>query len=326
MKRFLIKAGITVLIILISGLFLDIYISHHLRHSSAQLFSPWNDLYADTVSHDMVFLGSSRTYMHYNPQVFDSLLGTNSFNCGLSARGLDTQTAKYHAFCRRHGMPDYLILNLDICVFHPSEQTEQEQIHITAHTDREQFFPYFSDREFVSELCGKCNEDISWSERYLPLVRYAGYKDVMLEALVGNAMVQAPTVKGFARFDYKVDWDFRDWGHFRYKKDKQFDSLLKSLMAECRSNNVTPVFVLGPAYDQYMLQLDNRDEALEIVRDMAKQYEVPLFDYTDCYISSDSTLFCDPIHLNYRGACEFSMLLAQSLHDSLGIKKPITEL
>ena len=321
MKRFLVKVGITAIIIFIASFVIDGFVSHNLRHSSAQLFSPWNDLYADTLRYDMVFLGSSRTYMHYNPEVFDSVLGTNSFNCGLSARGLDAQTAKYHAFCRCHGMPDYLLLNLDICVFHPSEQTEQEQKYIVAHTDREQFFPYFFDRKLVSELCSCGSEDISWTERYLPLIRYAGYKNVLFEAFGGNSMPQAPTVRGFSDFDYKDDWDYQTWGHFRYKKDERFDSLLALLMAECHSNNVTPVFVLGPAYDQYMLQMDNRDEALAIVQNMAKQYDAPLFDFTDCSISSDSAYFCDPIHLNSRGAYLFSMLLAQSLQDSLAIGK-----
>lgn len=308
-----------------ASLVLDIVISHNLRHSTAQLFAPWNDLYADTIRHDMVFLGSSRTYMHYNPKVFDSVLGVSSFNCGLSARGLDAQTAKYHAYCRCHGMPDYLILNIDICSFHPSNQTEQEKQYIVAHTDREQYFPYFFDRDLVGELCSCGGEDIAWSERYLPLVRYAGCKNVLCEAFGGNTMMHAPSVKGFSDFDYKNDWDFRAWGHFRFKKDDRFDSLLEQLMKECYDEQVTPVFVLGPVYDQYMLQLDNRDEALAIVHNMAKQYDAPLFDYTDCFISSDSTCFCDPIHLNSRGAYQFSLLLAQSLHETLGINKSIVE-
>ena len=326
MRRFLVKTGITIVVLLLASFIIDISVSRSLRHSSAQLFSPWNDLYADTLNYDMVFLGSSRTYMHYNPEIFDSVLGTHSFNCGLAARGLDAQTAKYHAFCRSHGMPDYLILNFDVCSFHPSNQTEQEKQYIVAHTDREQYFPYFFDRDLVKELCSCGGEDISWSERYLPLVRYAGYKNVLREAFGGKALPQAPSVRGFAGFDYKTDWDFRTWGHFLYKKDSRFDSLLEQLMTECREDHVTPVFVLGPVFDQYMLQLDNRDEALAEVHNMAEQYNVPLFDYTESYISSDSTFFCDPIHLNSCGANRFSMMLAQSLQDSLGIGRSIVAL
>ena len=253
MRRFLVKTGVTIVVLLLVSFVIDIGVSRSLRHSSAQLFSPWNDLYADTLNYDMVFLGSSRTYMHYNPEVFDSVLGIHSFNCGLAARGLDAQTAKYHAFCRCHGIPDYLILNFDICSFHPSNQTEQEKRHIVAHTDREQFFPYFRDWQLINELRDNCNEDISWTEQYLPLVRYAGYKNVLFEAFVGKKMVHASSVKGFSGLNYKNDWDFRTWGHFLYKKDMRFDTLLEQLMMECRENHVTPVFVLGPVFDQYML-------------------------------------------------------------------------
>ena len=318
MKRFLIKTSLTILGLLIVSFFLDGFISKSLQHSTAQLYSPWNDLYADTLNHDMVFVGSSRTFMQYNPTVFDSVLGVNSFNLGISARGLDAQIAKYHAYCRRHGMPKYLILNIDICIFHPSDQTEQEREHIEAHTDREQFFPYFLDRKLINELCNDCNEDFSWTDRFLPLMRYAGYNKVLLQACGCNKMVLAPTIKGFSGLNYKNDWDYYNWGHFRYNKSERYDSSLASLIAECRAMDVMPVFVMAPVYDQYMLQLDNRDEAVSMVRNDAKHYMVPLLDFTDSYISADSAYFCDPVHLNSRGAYEFSLQLAQSLRDSLG--------
>lgn len=320
MKRFLIKIGAAVAILLVVSFFLDSFISNKLHHSSAILFSPWNDLYADTTYHDMVFVGSSRTYMQYDPVVIDSILGTNSFNCGLSARGLEAQVAKYHAYCRQHGMPQYLVLNIDISGFRPIEQTEEERKFIVAHTDREQFFPYFSDKKLIRELCCNCDEDFSWAERHIPLIRYAGYNKVVLEAFGGNKLTKAPSAKGFSSFNYKNDWDFQSWGHFRYVKSESYASSLELLMAECRDNNVMPVFVMAPVYDQYMLQLDNRAEAVSIVRDDAKHYMVPLLDFTDSYISMDTAFFCDPVHLNSRGAYEFSLLLAQSLRDSLGVK------
>lgn len=264
----------------------------------------------------MVFIGSSRAFMHYNPLIFDSILKINSFNCGLVARGISTQVAKYHAYCRLHNHPKYLIINLDICIFQNESMTDDDRIFTAAHTYREQFFPYYNDQKLIKEL-KQSGEAIEWYERVIPLIRYAGYKDIIFEGLGINKTKHISTYKGFYGFNYKDDWDYPTWGNFKFKKEFCFDSVLHELINECVTNNIMPIFVMGPAYSDYMQQLANKEYAISHMHEIADYYQIPIFDFTQCYISDDSSFFCDPIHLNQRGADEFSKLLAETLHDSI---------
>lgn len=316
MKQFLKKVLSVFLGILILCFVLDIFISHNLRKSDAQFFSAWNDLYSNTEKNDMVFIGSSRAFMHYNPSIFDSILNIKSFNCGLVARGISTQVAKYHAYCRLHDYPKYLIINLDICIFQKESISDEDRLFTAAHTYREQFFPYYDDRKLINEL-EKSGESIKWYEKIIPLIRYAGYKDIILEGFGINKVNHISTYKGFYGFDYKDDWDYPTWGDFKFKKEFCFDSVLHELINECVVNNITPIFVMGPAYSGYMQQLVNKEEAISYMHRLADYHQAPLFDYTQCYISDDSSFFCDPIHLNRHGADEFSKLLAKTLQDSI---------
>ena len=59
-------------------------------------------------------------------------------------------------------------------------------------------------------------------------------------------------------------------------------------------------------------------EIHQMYYDLSMRYELPMLDYSNCYLSQDTTYFYNATHLNKTGSDLFSAQLAYDL-DSLGI-------
>ena len=74
----------------------------------------------------------------------------------------------------------------------------------------------------------------------------------------------------------------------------------------------------GRREDFFTKQLLALDEIHQIYYNLSKQYDIPLLDYSDCYLSQDTAYFYNATHLNKLGAEIFSAQLAHDVY-SLGI-------
>ena len=90
-------------------------------------------------------------------------------------------------------------------------------------------------------------------------------------------------------------------------------------MEDVNKKDIPVVFVYAPMFKRLK---DNLDEQLSMdaYRRLSQQYGVPILDFSDMSISSDTTFFHDANHVNSVGAERFSSELAHCL-DSLGIIK-----
>jgi hypothetical protein len=55
------------------------------KKTNKGVFNKYNELFLKQGNtYDVLFLGSSRAEMHFNPKVFDEITGLNSYNMGMS--------------------------------------------------------------------------------------------------------------------------------------------------------------------------------------------------------------------------------------------------
>ena len=62
--------------------------------------------------HDVLFVGSSRTFYHVNPRIIDSITGLSSFNAGTDGAGLLEMNMILQSYLKTHEPPKQLILEL----------------------------------------------------------------------------------------------------------------------------------------------------------------------------------------------------------------------
>ena len=64
--------------------------------------------------------------------------------------------------------------------------------------------------------------------------------------------------------------------------------------------------------------MDNRDEMYAAYQGLADKYNIPIIDFNDSEICTDTTFFYNDTHMNRKGAEWFTTQLAYQL-DSLGV-------
>ena len=311
MKKFLYKILLFTLLIILCAYGLDLFLSWRLRTNENRVYAAWNQLYNSDIDYDLVINGSSRAWTQYSPLVLDSILGVNSFNLGIDGSAINRQIIKYKKYCQLHGLPKYLIQNIDLGT-----------MAITFGYEREQFFPYFFyDRDLMKD----CNryEDFSFGEKYIPCYRYIGYEEVLLEAIFHDNTGHY--------FEYLTKGYLGRWDKWEGSALANLDSVVCScdttsihlfmdFLEEITAEGTKVMFVYAPVYHVAREKMTNEQQMLDMYDSIASRFDIPILDYNDIPMCYDTAYFYNATHLNKNGAELFTTKLAHDI-DSIGFLK-----
>ena len=312
MKRFLIHLGIWLFVAGALSFALDAMITTGLRKTEIRKYAVWNDIYKGEINADLVVVGSSRAWCGFNTYILDSFLNCNSYNLGFDGHPLDAQLVRYETYRRFNPKPSVILLNTEfLSTLHNSAEFQYE---------REQFFPFINDSELIDAFSQA--KHISWLERHVPLLRYFGYREDM-----ENGIKSFFGEKEF--FDGGMHKGYRGnnfaWDRASLKEDKvrpveidwdivpQLDSFVKRSSDE----GIQVIFVKSPVYRPLMDHFSGIEVIDSIYTSIADRYHVPILNYYYSPIGLDSTNFCNPSHLNKKGAELFTTELCGDLKDIL---------
>ncbi len=302
MRKFLFQILCICSIILFIAIVADVYISSSLRRSNDNRFVVWTEIANTKINANTLIMGSSRAWVQFSPKILDSILHTNSYNIGINARTINSQRLRYDFYCSQNIKPNLIIQNIDFM----STISQKSQYA------REQFFPYFSNRQFRDIMH---YEDITWQEKYIPFYRYCNL-DVFRQYQDTSYKVHEKGYIGVER-----TWDgtvFAQIDTIRFHCNDTLKSMFIDYVQKVKSDSIDIVFVYAPFYIETMNKVINLNEMYSTFDSIAKAYDVPILDYTYSYLSYDTTYFYNASHLNKQGAELFTTMLANDL-DSLGI-------
>lgn len=265
MKRFFQTILIVLGLLIAASMPFDYAFSNYLLHSKARKYVVWNEIIQDSVGADLLVLGSSRAWVHYDTYIMDSILNTNSYNLGIDGSALNRQMLRYRIYDHYQKRKAKVILvNID-CL----------SVDCTVGYEREQFFPYFHIEYAGKEM--KEMEPFSVAELYLPMYRY---KHGVYSTIMDN--------KGDMTL-YKGYWgQDRQWNGTEFSKiktyhfignesvEKAFDSFLCQLIKQ----NIRVVFVVAPIYIGLTNKIDSLPEFYKIFQSYSDKYAIPIMDYT----------------------------------------------
>lgn len=304
MKRFLIKLGITTVALLAVAWGLDLIITHNLKRSDARMFSTYNAIYSDTLQCDAVVMGSSRGQVQYDVRILDSIAGLNCYNISVDGRCIDAEVVIYNAY-RHHALkPKVIIQNIDWGTLQMSNGYE-----------REQYLPYLDKDDLYRQT--KESEGFNWADRWLPLVRYAGYRNAIFEGLGLLAKMARPNniYKGYIAVD--APWNgstFDQIDTLDFECNPEAVTIFDRYLAECQEEGIHMVMVYAPFYIGATYKMGTAvDSMFALYQSFADRYGCDILNYTYDSISFDTLNFYNASHLNRRGAELFSTKLAKDL-------------
>ena len=308
MKRFLIKTIITIVALCATAFGLDILITNNLKHSDARMFNTYNAIYSDTLQCNAVVMGSSRGQVQYDVCILDSIAGLNSYNISVDGRCIDAEVVIYNAYRHHAPRPKVIIQNIDWGTLQMSNGYE-----------REQYLPYLDKDDLFDQTCE--NEGFSWADRWLPLVRYAGYRNIIFEGLGLPAKVARPEniYKGYIAVD--APWDgsaFQNIDTLGFEYNPQAVAIFEKYLTQCQKEGIHVVMVYAPFYIGATRKMGHGvDSMFAIYQSFADRYGCDILNYIYDSISYDTLNFYNASHMNHRGAEQFSIKLANDLKELL---------
>lgn len=280
----------------------DAVTTYAFHKKQTRKYAVWNDILHTDIDADVLIMGNSRAWGQYSTYILDSILHVNSYNIGMDGSAFNRQKVRYDIYRHyQHKKPLMMIQNVEDFTLNRSKGYE-----------REQFMPYMMYPYFRHRIMEE--EPFSFAERYVPMYRY--YMNNFYE---DYNKFDFPVYKGYGGED--KEWDGTELTKQQpYKEtiDSVTYHMFEEYIEETKEEGIQLVLVFAPMYTKARELIQNHDEIHQLYRTLSAEYEIPFLDYSEWYLSGDTTYFYNAMHLNREGAELFSTQLAHDL-DSLDV-------
>lgn len=253
------------------------------------------------VNADLVFMGSSRCWAHFDPKFFEDTYHLKSANIGMNGHSdLTASILRLENYLTKNKAPKFVILNYDPFVTAGSLSDNTNFVNKNDYA-RFAFFPNKEDEPFMDYF------GFDASERYLPL--YALFKyNMFVDCVTLKYSNSFP--KGFELNDEKWDTikypisDFNKKYFFKPKDIPGIIQTLKQLDDLCKKNNIQLICIQTPVYKSVF-----NAKAFEAPKYICSKMGIPFIDVSNSFLKDKTDYFYNAIHLNKDGVYEMNKLL-----------------
>lgn len=308
MKRFIRKISIGALLICIFACGLDYVISKGLLQMEDYRFMSWSEMWSGEINADVLIMGNSRGFSHFEPWTIDSICGTNTYCIGLGGYGITVELLKYHFYRNHNAKPKYIIQQVDYYTMRNDSAPHRHQ--------SEQFLPLFYDLDTREDLK---KVGYTWLDLYIPLYRYFGYqmviKNGLLEYLGIKHYISDPSFKG--HHYEKGNWNGKELAKMDTiiaTMDATAQNKFEQFLETCQKENINVILVNSPTYRGANLKTKNLDLVDQYFDSIANVYGSIYLNYNEnYYLCEDSTNFCVSVHMNPEATHKFSIDFANDI-------------
>ena len=309
MRKFIEKCLSFGLLVLSIATALDYMISMGLRRTDCYRYQVFNDIFNENLKYDVLIMGNSRGFSHFNPRIIDSICHVNSYGLGLGGYPINAQIAEYHCYKAHNGIPKLIVQQVDFVTL--NMMTDIRHQH-----DSERFFPTVYDKFMRKELI---QLGYGFWELYCPLYRYNGYqkviKDGLLEFLGIKHYVDRPAYKGFS--PEKGIWDGTNvaaMDSISGVMNENAIALFENYLLECKEDGVDVLLVNSPVYASATRKVKIMTDVNDYYESVAQRFGFEYMNYTENYdLCNDTLNFCVSVHLNPKATNKFSTDFAKDV-------------
>ena len=311
MTKFIFKFILFILPIILSGYYLDEFISLNLRKSNlyAQKEYPtWNAILNGKLEADIFVYGNSRAWVHFDPKIMEDSLNQSVYNLGIDGHFFNFQYLRHLLAIKNNPKPKLIIHSVDILTISKGNLYNPDQ-----------FLPYMLwDKNFYHYMSKY--DGYSYCDYKIPLIRYYGKLNAIKTAI---EMITFPKnnlvgrVKGYQGQNKLWNNDFdnakKTMKKYVAKPDSMILSLFDNYLKECKLQNIKVILVYSPYYIEGQEFIENQDQIINTYKTLAQKYEFPFLDFTNDEICFDKKYFYNAGHMNITGAELFTKKLCSQI-------------
>jgi hypothetical protein len=250
------------------------------------------------VNADLVFVGSSRCWAHFDPKFFEKNYHLKSVNIGMNGHSdLMASTLRLKNYLSRNKAPKFVILNIDPFISAGSLENNTKFINKNDYA-RFAFLPNKADEPLLKYFKFTC------AEKNIPL--YALFKyQLFFDCITLNKSNSFP--EGFELNDEK--WDTIKYpitttakkNFFRPNEILPITDALKNLNNFCKEKDIKLICVQTPVYESAYDEI-----AFEKPKSICEKLRIPYINVNEGYIRNNTNYFYNTIHLNKNGVNEMN--------------------
>ncbi len=274
----------------------------------------------NTDYNDAIFIGASRVQSHINPRIIDSIAGIKSYCLTDNAFGIVEDNMILNKYLQIHPKPKIVFLNIDVNIFFTSGPLN----NIT------DFFPYLTDTVIYNSLSPyKLAYRNKLVAAYLSAQKIFATTDRLKAVSFNLTEIEKSPVgssldfKGFSprilAWGQNAEHDLQNKISATYQ-GKGFD-LLKKMIQTCKLNSIEIIFIYAPILSEAKKNILNYNEIINQVKQIAKDADVPYWDYSFMPLCKSKKYFYNYNHLNYDGALLYSNQLGIDIKNHLELSK-----
>lgn len=312
MKRFLIKTSIFAIILYVLAWGLDYMISKGFQQMEDYRSMSWYEMQQGTINADIVIMGNSRGFSHFEPWTIDSICGTNTFCLGLGGYSITVEDLKYKYYRLYNKKPKYIIQQIDYYTLRNDSAPHQHE--------SEQYLPIFYNRRIHSDLL---RVGYTYMDLYCPLYRYWGYqmviKNGLLEFLGIKHYVRDPSRRG--HHYERGAWNGTELANMdtiHAKFDPKGKEYFEQYMQRCADEGVQVILVNSPTYIGANMKTIGLDAVNAYFDSIATAYNTVYWNYNENYeLCNDTANFCVSVHMNPEATHRFTIDLANRFNKEI---------
>ncbi|WP_400077989.1 hypothetical protein [Winogradskyella sp. R77965] len=305
MKKFILKVMFFFTSLFFVCVLADFWISNILANSESYAMGDskiWNDIIESNIDADLLIYGSSRAWVHFDPEFIEGETSLKSYNFGVDGHAFATQNLRHNLFIKYNPKPKVILYSIDVGTFDRSKGLYND----------EQFLPFF--RETYINDFTKNYKNFSLSDYNIPLIRYVGRRKAINTFL--KHIIDWPQQKirknGFASKDKTWNTDFDkakvEKGSYYKSINKELVKRFDDFLIDAKENNIHVILMYAPEHILGQSFVNNRHEVLKVFDSISKKNQIPFFDYTSHSMNSDKDFFYNSSHLNTKGVEVFNTL------------------
>lgn len=254
------------------------------------------------INADLVFIGSSRCWAHFDPFFFDTTFNLKSVNIGVDGHSeISMAIVRLSDYLSRNKNPKFVIFSFDPLINAGSFENNTNYVHKNAFA-KYAFFPTKKNLPIVDFF------QFNLYEKYIPLYSVLKYKNL-------SFILSSNYTNDWTEFGYEVHqerWDTTKLpitdlikkAYFKKSEVGLISKALDSLKKLCQVNNAQLLCIQTPVY-----KVAQDDWSFSETKNICLNLNIPFIDANKEYIRNNISYFYNSDHLNKLGVDKLNNLL-----------------
>lgn len=315
MKKFFTKLVVFALPIILIMYVADVYISVNLKKSNdfaGQEYPTWNAILEGQLDSEILIYGSSRAWVHFDPEIIQDSLKLSAFNLGIDGHNFNMQNLRHKLALKYNEKPKLIIHSVDATTLEKKGFYNSEQI-LPYMLWEEDFFQSTADYDMYSFL-----------DYNMPLLRYYGKTDAIEKALKMNLQLEKnpqQRVRGYKGQERTWNADFekakRKMNAFVVNINQEVLQMFDLYLKECKAQNIEVVLVYAPVHVVGQDFIENEEILDSTYKALTKKYDFLYLDFKNDELCKDKAYFYNSRHLNKHGAELFTAKCVKEIKEQI---------